>query len=72
MNGLTKALAAEFTGTFALIFLGAGAATARTIGPAVATGVHDGIAIYLVAQFVGRHDSGLLCVLGDASRFRTA
>jgi glycerol uptake facilitator-like aquaporin len=28
MNGLTKALAAELIGTFALIFLGAGAATA--------------------------------------------
>jgi glycerol uptake facilitator-like aquaporin len=36
MNGLTKALAAEFTGTFALIFLGAGAATALGGGQTVA------------------------------------
>src|ERR1700710_2226902 len=40
MNRLTKALAAEFIGTFALIFLGAGAATALGGGqiPAIAFG----------------------------------
>jgi glycerol uptake facilitator-like aquaporin len=32
MNGLTKALAAEFIGTFALIFLGAGAGAATALG----------------------------------------
>ena len=32
MNGFTKALTAEFIGTFALIFLGAGAATALAGG----------------------------------------
>ena len=32
MNGFTKALTAEFIGTFALIFLGAGAATALVGG----------------------------------------
>jgi len=38
MNGLSKALAAEFIGTFALVFLGAGAATALGGGqlPAIA------------------------------------
>ena len=33
---------------------------ARTIGPAVATGTYDGIAIYLVAQLVGGTIAGLL------------
>jgi glycerol uptake facilitator-like aquaporin len=33
---------------------------ARTIGPAVATGVYDGVPIYLVAQFVGGAVAGLL------------
>jgi MIP family channel proteins len=33
---------------------------ARTIGPAVATGVYDGIAIYLVAQLVGGTIAGVL------------
>jgi MIP family channel proteins len=33
---------------------------ARTIGPAVATGAYDGIAIYLVAQFVGGTIAGVL------------
>ena len=33
---------------------------ARTIGPAVATGVYDGIAIYLVAQLLGGTIAGVL------------
>jgi MIP family channel proteins len=33
---------------------------ARTIGPAVATGVYDGIAVYLVAQLLGGALAGLL------------
>ena len=38
MNGLTKALAAEFIGTFVLIFLGAGAATALGGGQLLPSG----------------------------------
>jgi MIP family channel proteins len=33
---------------------------ARTIGPAVATGVYDGIAVYLVAQLMGGMIAGVL------------
>jgi glycerol uptake facilitator-like aquaporin len=33
---------------------------ARTIGPAVATGVFDGIGVYLVAQFMGGIIAGVL------------
>jgi glycerol uptake facilitator-like aquaporin len=33
---------------------------ARTIGPAVAAGVYDGITVYLVAQLVGGTLAGLL------------
>src|SRR5712671_8007689 len=33
---------------------------ARTIGPAVATGVYNGIAVYLVAQLFGGALAGLL------------
>jgi aquaporin Z len=33
---------------------------ARTIGPAVATGVFDGIGVYLVAQFIGGIIAGVL------------
>jgi glycerol uptake facilitator-like aquaporin len=32
---------------------------ARTIGPAVATGQYDGIAIYLIAQLVGGTIAGV-------------
>jgi len=33
---------------------------ARTIGPAVAAGIYDGIAVYLLAQFVGGVAAGIL------------
>jgi MIP family channel proteins len=33
---------------------------ARTIGPAVATGIYDGIAVYLVAQLIGGTTAGVL------------
>jgi glycerol uptake facilitator-like aquaporin len=33
---------------------------ARTIGPAVATGIYDGIAVYLIAQLLGGALAGLL------------
>jgi glycerol uptake facilitator-like aquaporin len=33
---------------------------ARTIGPAIATGVYNGIAVYLVAQLLGGALAGLL------------
>ena len=47
---------------------------ARTIGPAVAAGVYDGIAVYLVAQLVGGSLAGMLYprILDEAARHRTA
>ncbi len=53
MNGLTKALAAEFTGTFALIFLGAGAATALGGGQTVAVALAHGLTIMVFASAFG-------------------
>jgi MIP family channel proteins len=50
---------------------------ARTVGPAVATGLHDGIAIYLVAQFVGGLVAGVLyrvfwAVRGESAKLKAA
>ncbi|HEX4173224.1 MAG TPA: aquaporin [Acetobacteraceae bacterium] len=53
MNGLTKALAAEFTGTFALIFLGAGAATALGGGQLPAIALAHGLTIMVFASAFG-------------------
>jgi glycerol uptake facilitator-like aquaporin len=48
---------------------------ARTIGPAVATGLYDGVPIYLAAQFVGGPLAGLLYrvfwVRTEATTFKT-
>jgi len=47
---------------------------ARTIGPAVAAGIYDGIAIYLVAQLVGAICAGVLYRwfwIGDTSAAET-
>jgi glycerol uptake facilitator-like aquaporin len=52
--------------TVTICILGFGALTggsvnpARTIGPAVATGIYDGIAVYLAAQLVGTACTGVL------------
>ena len=79
MNGLTKALAAEFTGTFALIFLGAGAAT--VLGSEVAGNCACAWALLImVSQCVRRHQrlphqSGVtvgLAVAGEFPRRRVA
>jgi MIP family channel proteins len=53
MNGLTKALAAEFIGTFALIFLGAGAATALGGGQLEAIALAHGLTIMVFASAFG-------------------
>jgi aquaporin Z len=53
MNGLTKALAAEFTGTFALIFLGAGAATVLGSGQLSAVALAHGLTIMVFASAFG-------------------
>ncbi len=53
MNGLTKALAAEFIGTFALIFLGAGAATALGGGQMLAIALAHGLTIMVFASTFG-------------------
>jgi MIP family channel proteins len=53
MNGLTKALAAEFIGTFALIFLGAGAATALGGGQLPAIALAHGLTIMVFASAFG-------------------
>lgn len=53
MNGLTKALAAEFTGTLALIFLGAGAATALGGGQLPAIALAHGLTIMVFASSFG-------------------
>ena len=53
MDGLTKALAAEFTGTFALIFLGAGAATALGGGQLPAIALAHGLTIMVFASAFG-------------------
>jgi len=47
---------------------------ARTIGPAVATGIYDGIAVYLAAQLVGAACAGVLYRsfwVGDTSAEQT-
>ena len=53
MNGLTKALAAEFIGSFALIFLGAGAATALGGGQLPAIAIAHGLTIMVFASAFG-------------------
>jgi MIP family channel proteins len=53
MNGLTKALTAEFIGTFALIFLGAGAATALGSGQLPAIAFAHGLTIMVFASAFG-------------------
>jgi MIP family channel proteins len=53
MNGLTKALAAEFIGTFALIFFGAGAATALGGGQVPAIALAHGLTIMVFASAFG-------------------
>ena len=53
MNGLTKALAAELIGTFALIFLGAGAATALGGGQLPAIALAHGLTIMVFASAFG-------------------
>jgi aquaporin Z len=53
MNGLTKSLAAEFIGTFALIFLGAGAATALGGGQLPAIAITHGLTIMVFASAFG-------------------
>lgn len=45
---------------------------ARTIGPAVATGLHDGIAIYLFAQLAGGLVAGVLYRVFWAARAASA
>ena len=45
---------------------------ARTIGPAIASGTYDGIAIYLVAQLVGAMVAGTLYRLFWAPRAASA
>jgi glycerol uptake facilitator-like aquaporin len=56
MNGLTKALAAEFIGTFALIFIGAGAGTALGGGQLPGIAFAHGLTIMVFA-----------CAFGDIS-----
>ena len=52
--------------TMTMCILGFGALTggsvnpARTIGPAVATGIYDGIAVYLTAQLIGAACASML------------
>lgn len=53
MNGLTKPLAAEFIGTFALIFLGAGAATTLGGGQMSAIALAHGLTIMVFATAFG-------------------
>jgi MIP family channel proteins len=53
MKGLTKALAAELIGTFALIFLGAGAATALGGGQLPAIALAHGLTIMVFASAFG-------------------
>ena len=61
-TGLARPLAAEFIGTFALIFIGAGAATALGANhdPAVATGLYGEVPLYVTAQLVGGIIAGAL------------
>jgi MIP family channel proteins len=56
MNGLTKPLAAEFIGTFALIFIGAGAGTALGGGDLTGIAFAHGLTIMVFA-----------CAFGDIS-----
>src|ERR1700676_1879001 len=58
MNGLTKALAAEFIGTFALIFLGAGAVTALGGGQLQAIAFAHGLTIMVFASVFGDISGG--------------
>jgi MIP family channel proteins len=53
MNGLTKPLAAEFVGTFALIFLGAGAVTALGGGQVLGIALAHGLTIMVFASAFG-------------------
>lgn len=53
MNGLTKPLAAEFIGTFALIFVGAGAATALGGGQVPGIAFAHGLTIMVFASAFG-------------------
>jgi MIP family channel proteins len=56
MNGLTKPLAAEFIGTFALIFIGAGAGTVLGSGDIPGVALAHGLTIMIFA-----------CAFGDIS-----
>jgi MIP family channel proteins len=58
MNGLTKALTAEFIGTFALIFLGAGAATALGGGQLLGIAFAHGLTIMVFASAFGDISGG--------------
>lgn len=58
MNGLTKALAAEFIGTFGLVFLGAGAVTALGGGQLPAIAFAHGLAIMVFASAFGDISGG--------------
>jgi glycerol uptake facilitator-like aquaporin len=58
MNGLTKALAAESIGTFALIFLGAGTATALGGGQLPAIALAHGLTIMVFASAFGDISGG--------------
>ena len=53
MNGIAKSLAAEFIGTFALIFVGAGAATALGGGQPTAIAFAHGLTIMVFASAFG-------------------
>jgi MIP family channel proteins len=58
MNGLTKALAAEFIGTFALIFIGAGAVTALGGAQMTAIALAHGLTIMVFASAFGDISGG--------------
>lgn len=62
--GLLAPFAIGMTVTMCILMFGAltggSVNPARTIGPAVATGLYDGIAVYLVAQLVGGVIAGVL------------
>jgi MIP family channel proteins len=58
MDGLAKALAAEFIGTFALIFLGAGAVTALGGGQLPAIAFAHGLTIMVFASAFGDISGG--------------
>lgn len=58
MNGLTRALSAEFIGTFALIFLGAGAVTALGGGQMTGIALAHGLTIMVFASAFGDVSGG--------------